>query len=161
MPISLLVLMLSSLSCGLRLFSAMPRLKRCFALVALPSVKLHGRVNVSWVVSHALARLDALTFSDPDAQTTYWFCAFCETLFRERIGAFGIGSSLFASKGDLSRFNQSSCISHISCFTHNLRYALPWSLRSSDGRFKGWPPLSAACPESRLGPSVCGKVLLF
>jgi hypothetical protein len=130
MPISLLILMLSTPFMWPSPFSAMPRLKRCFALVVLPSVKLHGRVDVSWVASHALARPDALTpFSDPDAQITNWFRAFCEALFRERIEAFGVGSSLFALKGDLRRFNQGSCISHISCFMHNLRYALQRSLR--------------------------------
>jgi hypothetical protein len=63
-------------------------------------MKLFRRVDVFVVASHALARLDALTpFSDPDAQTTNRFCASFEALYRERIEAFGVGSSLFASKG--------------------------------------------------------------
>jgi hypothetical protein len=36
----------------------MPRLNRRFASVVFPFVNFHGRVNVLWVASRALARLD-------------------------------------------------------------------------------------------------------
>jgi hypothetical protein len=124
-----------------------------------------GESTYLWVASHALARLDALfSFSDPDAQTTRCFRSSCEALYRERIEASGVGSSLFASEGDFSRFKQGSRILHISCFTHNLHYALPWSLHfalySMEG-LKGSRRFSATFLESRLGPSVCGEVLLL
>jgi hypothetical protein len=38
--------------------SAMPRLKRHFTSIVLPFVNFHGRVNVLWVTSSALARPD-------------------------------------------------------------------------------------------------------
>jgi hypothetical protein len=107
-----------------------------------------------WVASHALARLDGRfdALQRPDA-CSRGFRASCEAPYRERIEASGVGSSLFASEGDFSRFKQGSRISHIYCFTHNLHYALPWSLRfalySMEG-LKGGHRFSAAYPESRL-----------
>jgi hypothetical protein len=129
--------MLSSPFMWLSPLSAMPRLKRRFASVVLPSMNLHGRVDVfvgRFTRPSQAGRL--MPFSDPGAQTTNWFCASCEAFFRERIEAFGVRSSLFASKGDLRRFNQGSVILHISCFTHDPRYALPRSSRLALFRWK-------------------------
>jgi hypothetical protein len=66
-----------------------------------------GESTYSWVALHALARLDTSTpFSDPDAQTLRCFRASREALFRESIKASSVGSSFFASEGDLGRFKQ-------------------------------------------------------
>jgi hypothetical protein len=102
--------------------SAVPRLKRCFASVVLPSVKFHERVDVfvgCYTRPSQARRFDALQ-RPLRTHITNAFCASCEAKYRERIEASGVGSSLFASESNSSRFKQGSIISHISCFTHNL-----------------------------------------
>jgi hypothetical protein len=120
-----------------------------------------GESTFLWVASHALARPDALTpFNDPDAQATNWFRASREALFGERIKAFGAGSSLrratYVALFKVAYFRISLVFRLTLMRFHRVRVSC-----SSDGRFKGRPPLSAASPGFRLGPSVYVEVLLF
>jgi hypothetical protein len=123
-----------------------------------------GESMFSWVASHALARQDALTpFSDPDAHTLPMLSVRLQSVIQREYQSLRHGSSLFALEGNFSRFNQGSIFSHISCFTHNLVmrvHEVGISCSSVEG-LKGGHRFSAACPESCLGPSVCGEALLM
>jgi hypothetical protein len=125
--------MLSSLSCGLRLFGdASSESALCFGRPPLSRVRqcFSGSLN-------ALARRDALTpMSVHNGRPTPLpggtpcahgrrrrslipMLARLRSVIQREYRSLRRGSSLFASEGDYSHFNQGSVFSHISCFAHN------------------------------------------
>jgi hypothetical protein len=139
-----------------RISTSLLRLFRrcCFALVVLPLVNFHLRVFVfmgrfTCPAPSQAGQTRRRPSATPTHGTTSFLPASCEALYKERIEASGVGLSLLASEGDFGRFKQCSRILHISCFTHNLRYALPWSSRFAPfqyRRFKGRPLLFSGLP---------------
>jgi hypothetical protein len=108
-------------------FSAMPLLIRRFASVVLPSMNLHGRVNVfvgRFTRPSQAGRFDAL--QRPRRSSHKLVSCVPRGAFRRENQSFR--RWIFASKGDLRRFIQSSIFSHISCFSLN-PHALPQSSR--------------------------------
>jgi hypothetical protein len=130
-------------------------------------MNLHGRVDVFVGrfrrPSQARRFWDAIpsSFDDPDAQATRWFCASREVLEREL--NLRSWNSLFASKGDLRRFNQGSILLHISCFFRMTREKLftefAFCALQLEG-FKGGRRFSDQ-PRISLWAGICGEVLLF
>jgi hypothetical protein len=145
--------MLSTPFMWLSSFSVMPRLKRCFALVVLPSVKLHGRVDVfvgRFTRPSQAGRFDAL---QRPRRTNH------ELVSRVLRSAFQRESkpSVLDHPSSLRRATYVAFIK-VAAFRISLVLRISFVMRfhgvcvsrSSDGRFKGRPPLSAACPQFHL-----------
>jgi hypothetical protein len=146
----------------------------CFGHPPLSRVRQHfsGSLN-------ALARWNAISIhagrptpspggtpcalGDPDAQSFQCYLHVCEALYRESIGASGVDhpSSLRSTTSVALTKVAYFRISFV--FVHNYVCAsMKFAFRAlQNGRFKGRTPLSAACPEFHLSPSVCGEALLF
>jgi hypothetical protein len=145
----------------------MPRLKRLLRFGRPPFVNFHGQVNILWVASCALARLDGRFDALQRPRRMLPRAALVRPAKRRterELKPPALDHPSLLRRPTTVALKQGSRISHISCFMHDPRYALPWSSRFvlfSMESLKGSHRFSVACPESRLGPSVFGEVLRF
>jgi hypothetical protein len=100
---------------------------------------------------------------DPDAQSFQCYLRVCEALYRESIEDSGVDHSSSLRSATSVALTKVAYFRISFVFAHNYVCAsmkFAFALFKMEG-FKGGHRFSAACPESRLSPSVRGETLLF
>jgi hypothetical protein len=137
-------------------FSAMPRLLRHFVSVVLPLMNLHGRVDIfmgRFTRPSQAGRFDAL--QRPQRSSHKMVSRVPRGAFRRENRCFRRWFIPLRRRATYIALFKVAYFRISFVFSHNPRKIIRFHgvriLRSSVGRFQGWPPLPAACPGFHLG----------